>query len=924
MAIPEGICRGEDLPLPPPGYSDRLPIAEGAVAAFGVATGDLDGDGDVDVITVAATEDRLSWHENMGDTPLTFDEHLISTDSETPRRVAVADFDRDGDLDLAMVSSTDSTLRWFENDGQNPPSFTLYPIAKNTAQARMLIAGDLNADGWPDLLAGHYLSGELVWYENNGLQPPSFLQRKIGEGVPLVRGLAMGDLDLDGDVDLIVGSYSGDAIYWFEQRPGSEPLFNKRLVENGLDGMSELAVADFDRDGDLDLVAAIENDGLLKWYENDGLSPPGFIPYELSPVLGAVRAVAVEDLDRDGDIDFLWGARENNFIGWARNDGAQPPDFEILVINNTIQGTRQLASSDLDRDGDPDVLVAAQNDDTVDWLASLKPLERSSWPGEERWPGPDGPIDRMVKVAGDGDAPERALLATSGTLWLQTLTTATSPVMLDVFSSSPQALAGGRFAGDGRQQFVVAADDELYRYRYAPKEMSGYAGERIALLAAPLTMLSADLDGTGEMALVTLGGEEGALWFPALTPDAVPQPLAPYELARNWHKGKALDLNRDGWLDLAVCGSGLASLAWLERTPQATTFTLHILSENETFADLGSIDLGRDGDADILVLDEASKALITYENQGATAVVLFVETELTAFNDTPRSLVTGDFDHDGWEDLIVTTTRELLWMRQRPDAPMSFEQETLANDLQGHEAIIVTDYNQDGRHDVLLIDTEGTGHRLFLQQTVYPLRLISPRRFDSFSDDGLIEISWKIDATRYGRGAWLELWDLERRLVNLGLLQADSEGIGNNQIYIPQLAEGRKTYSMRLKSENVPELDVFSEGPFAVDGQPVRVLYPQADERWKAGTGAAIVWKTSTLYAGTAVSLVLIAPEGNAYELGEDWDPDGEDIFEFTLPTALPAGEGYRVEVRSLYAPSLSAQSEPFAIDAASDEGARE
>ena len=78
--------------------------------------------------------------------------------------------------------------------------------------------------------------------------------------------LVAGDLDSDGDFDLVIGSGSGAA--WWENTGGDGSAWTEHLVATGLDGFHQLAVGDIDRDGDLDLAGTTFFDDTVRWWEN--------------------------------------------------------------------------------------------------------------------------------------------------------------------------------------------------------------------------------------------------------------------------------------------------------------------------------------------------------------------------------------------------------------------------------------------------------------------------------------------------------------------------------------------------------------------------------------------------------------------------------------------------------------------------------
>jgi hypothetical protein len=130
--------------------------------AHGGATGDIDGDGDID-LAAAACGSSFAWFENDGTN--TFTRHILPGNSNCPVHVEITDFNNDGYKDIAGVSWGSSKLYWWENDGNE--AFTMHIICDTLANPSGLCLADINNDSLPDVIAGSY-SRKLDWFENEG------------------------------------------------------------------------------------------------------------------------------------------------------------------------------------------------------------------------------------------------------------------------------------------------------------------------------------------------------------------------------------------------------------------------------------------------------------------------------------------------------------------------------------------------------------------------------------------------------------------------------------------------------------------------------------------------------------------------------------------------------------------------------------
>lgn len=148
-----------------------------------------------------------------------FTEHLIADKYAYAYGIAAADFDRDGDLDLTSADYTpNNRLYLFENDSR--ANFKRHIIQKNDPERleRHMI-GDVDGDSDLDVVIVKNLRGHLIWFENNGKPTDGQLWQRhvITTKLPGAYDVALADFDKDGDLDVAASSWRlGNQFAWFE------------------------------------------------------------------------------------------------------------------------------------------------------------------------------------------------------------------------------------------------------------------------------------------------------------------------------------------------------------------------------------------------------------------------------------------------------------------------------------------------------------------------------------------------------------------------------------------------------------------------------------------------------------------------------------------------------------------------------------
>ena len=268
-----------------------------------IIAADIDGDGYIDIASANEFGSNLTWYKNLDGHGTFGPENIIASLNQT-FFISDADIDGDGDMDVMAVSFAQDKIVWYENlDGQG--SFSGQNIVSNTADgAYSVVAGDLDGDGDLDLIAAIDLAGTIAWYENLDGQG-DFFMHLIDNTIGSPRFVSVADMDGDGDLDVVGNGVSPDEIYWFENMDGHGTFGTKHPIHSEVPYKNATPPADIDNDGDMDIFSASPGNNEVAWYENlDGLG--NFGPKNsITNTLEDAWTVYASDLDNDGDNDVL-------------------------------------------------------------------------------------------------------------------------------------------------------------------------------------------------------------------------------------------------------------------------------------------------------------------------------------------------------------------------------------------------------------------------------------------------------------------------------------------------------------------------------------------------------------------------------------------------------------------------------------------
>jgi hypothetical protein len=329
--------------------------------------GDFDGDGDLDLVGANSDSGEVHWIENLGgggtlwSTPTVIAQFLLNA-----RQGVAHDIDQDGDIDAFGVATVGSPyMVEFENDGAaNFGPATTIPGA--SSGLRQVVVGDIDNDGDPDIVRGQHSTGYVTWMRNNG-GGTSWTNCTIGD-IDTANNIVLADVDADGDLDVITqDNHAPDGSVLFINDGTCGTWSVQATIQGGWeqDGMGDLAAGDIDNDGAPDFITANSSEGLL-WYSNPGL-PALLSGSWASEVIDAsppgTTGVKVADLDHDGDLDVLAGG--GSTVVWYENTGSLGSPWPVQTLSVSAGDGRYVLPVDLSRDGILD--VAWGGDDGYGW-----------------------------------------------------------------------------------------------------------------------------------------------------------------------------------------------------------------------------------------------------------------------------------------------------------------------------------------------------------------------------------------------------------------------------------------------------------------------------------------------------------------------------------------------------------------------------
>jgi hypothetical protein len=374
--IPEPIDLGSGFPASDLGFQKQV-VGNSMVGhprISHVQVTSLAADGPMGVIVCDAGRNSVSFcsRDNAG----RWSEKVLLSDVSAPAHATVVDIDQDDDLDILVsvlgnIEPDDGVIGRVLLLERNGESYSTRTILDDVRRVADVQPADFDSDGDIDLAVAvfGYNRGQVLWLEN---QPNGSFREHELLSAPGTIHVPVADFDGDGDPDIAAIVTQDEEELWGFENTGDGNFRKRRLwfTINFDLGSAGLIANDLDRDGDMDLILPAGDNledfdpfpqpyhGCL-WFENRG----GWnFEAERLADFGGTYAAACGDLDNDDDTDVVlvsmanvWDDPNRASVVWLENDGNQ--NFTTWQLDSSPTHLVTVAVGDLDSDGLSDVVA---------------------------------------------------------------------------------------------------------------------------------------------------------------------------------------------------------------------------------------------------------------------------------------------------------------------------------------------------------------------------------------------------------------------------------------------------------------------------------------------------------------------------------------------------------------------------------------
>lgn len=338
---------------------------EGHIQTYGGYAGDLNNDGfsDLSLTNEISNDVRVFLNDGNG----FYDSKVVYPvfGASSPSANEGADFNGDGEIDLAIVSGGNNQMTVMMGNGTGTySSFTNYTSGSSVRGVAVL---DLDVDGDADLVTANRIGNNLRLFFNDGLGGFA-TSSTLEAGCTAETAVMPGDANEDGIMDLFVGCYSGQRLIIMLGDGNGGLVTSANIFSGGQVWM--LVVGDLNGDGHLDVASAnsFANNTAVSFGDGAG----SLSPVTLYPAGNLTLAIDMGDIDGDGDLDIVTSHYLSaEYIMWENNGAG------VLTLRKSYPSSSTGSCAllhDRDGDGDLDMSLVDETDDSLYLYSNICPI----------------------------------------------------------------------------------------------------------------------------------------------------------------------------------------------------------------------------------------------------------------------------------------------------------------------------------------------------------------------------------------------------------------------------------------------------------------------------------------------------------------------------------------------------------------------
>ena len=650
-----------------------------------LASGDIDNDGDIDLVATIDNNGKVYWYENPGPDKIirvmSWNAHFIGECRGYVKEITVADLDGDGQVEVVARSKTQLSL-FKKKQG-------LFWVKREVAihPREGMAVGDLDNDGDLDIvLNGFWLatptdlvSGQWKEYEID----PVWYSQSTGGWEDNAANVVVTDVNGDGHQDVLIchSEKTKWPISWYEKSPRDSEKWTEHRVLDVFNYCETLVAADMDNDGDIDIVAGEMKKSI--WTGELIILTNGGKGLNWQKKVIANQGIyhgLIDDIGNDGDVDII-GCRDYNKppIEWWENLSNDVRQWRYLSVDQSRpknqMGKMGLVFDDINRDGNLDIIAGT--------FLYLNPGNDLQYPWEkiELYQN----MDVYFSVDVDGDRISDLIgVAENNIYWLEATNGKADSWRAIKIAEIPEGRTQGYvkahiFPGS-KPELIFSRGKNLF-YIQLPESHPEKGNWNIVRISSDVEeegVAAGDLDRDGDTDIVAVSADgHHIVWFENTGRNSEDWPMHVVGVSELWSdRVEVCDINNDGRLDIVSTeeSRGLlinSKIYWFEAPSDSKKgrWKRHTVDTLRSVNSMSVADMDQDGDIDIVVAEHTDQ----YTENASDNLTVIYENNNNGEKFFPKVVERGphsshlgarvvDLDKDGDLDIVSIGWKQYMYV----------------------------------------------------------------------------------------------------------------------------------------------------------------------------------------------------------------------------------------------------------------------
>ena len=297
----------------------KKPVLNNTPGLISFLTIDIDNDSDIDIIYSDTVSLAINLHVNLDGLGNSWQTSSITSTAGAIKSMCAGDLNKDGNLDIVAADDSRGRIFYMQNKISTNNSWESFSIYEDPKNPSSLSCNDIDNDGDIDIVSTSQTLETVLWHENISGNGVEWETHTISNTSAFANKIYVADIDNDNDYDVISTNPASSTIQFHKNTEGNGAIWESTTIYENFSGPTDLFVIDIDSDGDNDVLTSSNQTKNVLWLENIVSPQNNWTSYQIGSIINYPSTIKSADIDNDGDNDIIFGSLADSNLRIANN-----------------------------------------------------------------------------------------------------------------------------------------------------------------------------------------------------------------------------------------------------------------------------------------------------------------------------------------------------------------------------------------------------------------------------------------------------------------------------------------------------------------------------------------------------------------------------------------------------------------------------